>query len=109
MKLALLVGGIILAGSAQAQFQTGNDLVNDMRSQSAVDRMFAAGYITGVADLGNGVSHCIPKGVTVGQLVDLSNKFLTNAPEIRNVAGDVILLELFRKTWPCATKGRSES
>ena len=109
MKLALLIGGIILAGSAQAQYQTGNDLIQDIRSNSAIDRMFAAGYITGVADVGNRVSYCIPKGVNVGQLVDVSQKFLTEAPEIRDLAADALLIQLFSKTWPCARNGRKES
>lgn len=109
MKLALLIGGIILAGSAQAEFRSGNTLLDDIRSEMVVNRMFAAGYIAGVADVANGVSHCLPSRSTVGQLMDLSEKFLAESPEIRDISADVILLGLFKKTWPCAKKGRSES
>lgn len=109
MKIALLIGGIILAGSAQAQIRTGNTLLDDLQSENVVNRMFAVGYISGVADFGNGGNHCIPNRATFGQMSEIIRKFVSENPEIRDISADVIVLGVLQKTWPCAKKGRSES
>lgn len=104
MKKAFLGLTMLASLSAQAAFKTGNQLHAELNGQ-AIDRMLTIGYITGVADVLEGVSICLPSRITAGQVVDVSKNYLEANPAIRHLAADVIVSYVLSTTWPCAKKG----
>lgn len=107
LKALILLFLIWPFGKASAEFMSGNDLLNKQRSSSVVDNMVALGYVQGVFDASQSVSHCASGAVTAGQVNDMARQYLEMYPSIRNKTADVLLTELFRKTWPCANRGRN--
>ena len=111
-----IVLGILLsavAGSAHAEFWTGNDLkVRLERFQRVIEGKevpdpgneqdtLAAGYVAGVNDAVTGVSVCPPDGVTVGQLVSVVLKFMRANPELLNLTADQVVERSLAAVWPC--------
>ncbi len=102
-RWAALAAGCLFSAAAQASFWTGNDLLKRLRGDE-VDRIHAMGYIAGVHDTGNGVTHCTPPGVTLGQLRDMMTMFLEQYPSIRNEPGDALVVAVLGAAWPCAAQ-----
>lgn len=107
MKLALGIALVLLAGTADAQFRTGNKLLAELQSDSIVDRMFAVGYVTGVADALDQSLYCLQNGMTIGQVSDTIQVALERTPQIRNEPADVLIVAILSKHYPC--KGRKQS
>ena len=105
MKKFLLA--FLICGSAHAEFMDGNKLLSDMQSQDATWRMFAIGYIAGVADAGRGAQNCPPTGVLLGQMSDAVRLHLEANPTMRHYSADIIVSYVIGKAWPCAKKGAS--
>ena len=106
MKHIITALVIFAASTAQAYFHTGNDLLKDMQSTDASDRAFAHGYIAGVHDSMGGIAHCVPVGVTIGQLRDLVRAELVNSPAERHMDASIFVGRVLYRTWPCK-KGSS--
>lgn len=93
----ILLTLLFAAGTAHAQFYTGNELLDKIRT----NRTFATGYVAGVAD-GNPSQQCIPpNSVTLGQVVDVVELKLINHPDIRHMPAAVLVLAAIQVTWPC--------
>lgn len=105
LRHALAALTLLVAGTAQAEFMDGNKLLSDMQSQDATWRMFAMGYIAGVADAGRGTHNCPPHGVLLGQMNDAVRQHLDANPTMRHYSADVIVSYVLGKAWPCAKKG----
>lgn len=90
---------------AHAEFMDGNILLQKQRSTSVVENMVALGYVQGVFDANQQVSHCAPNTILAGQVNDLVRQYLEYNPALRNKTADVLLSDLFKKTWPCANRG----
>lgn len=103
-----LVGLMLVCGSAQATFVTGNDLHKDMLDSDVQARMYALGYIIGVADAAFTKSVCPPAGVTQGQVLDMVKNFSTNNPQLRNLPADIMVAISLIEHWPCP-KGKKKS
>lgn len=66
-------------------------------------------YIQGVSDSleffqnldGAGKVVCLPKGVNIGQLVDIATKHLRENPEKRHYGADSIILGAWLRAFPC--------
>ena len=97
---------------ALAQYETGNTLLSKLKnndpSVGVVDRMFAAGYIMGVADSFYNVTFCPPGATTVGQLNDVIKNFLEANPEVRHRPADLIVEVVLRNTFPCKTEKKNK-
>ena len=102
----ILAGLLFVPVMASAEFTSGNDLYKDLRSESTVDKVYALGYIAGVADAGQGGSHCIPTSVSLGQLQDMTLNYLRNNAEIRNLSADVLIGIMLLERWPCKNKSK---
>lgn len=93
---------------ALAQYETGNTLLSKLRNNKSdvgvVDRMFATGYIIGVADTFVNVTFCPQDGMTVGQIVDVVRNFLEENPEVRHRPADLITEIILRHKFPCKTE-----
>jgi hypothetical protein len=106
MKLkTTAAAAIMLPVVAMAEFWDGNSLLAKIRGNHG-DQMQAIGYIMGVFDAGHGAAHCAPEGVTAGQAVDMTRKFMEDSPELRHFSGDRIVMTALSKAWPCRTSPR---
>lgn len=103
----LLLALLMVPAMAKAEFYTGNDLYTKMTNEhSVVDRALSMGFVTGVYDVGVYLYFCPPKpetSITVGQVVDMSKNWLATNANRRNELAQSLLLEMFRKAWPCPT------
>lgn len=104
----VLLSLLFICSTAQAQFQSGNDLHQDINASSPQSNMYALGYIIGVTDSFIGTAICIPKGVSQGQLMDVVKNFLARAPQARNLPANVIVMVAVEEHWPCP-KGKKKS
>ncbi len=108
MKYALLLSAL-LALPAQAQMFDGNKLLDIFKkaeiSSNNVDWGFSRGYVAGVYDANSGVAFCTPSTVSLGQLSDMTQKYLENNPAVRHLSAEAIMIYFLGKTWPCAKKG----
>jgi len=90
---------------ASAEFNSGNDLYADLLSESTGKRMYALGYLAGVSDAGNSLTHCIPSNVTLRQIQDMAINYLQKNADVRNLSADVIIGIMLMERWPCNNKG----
>jgi hypothetical protein len=101
MKHALLFAACLTAGPASAEFLSGNNLLELLRSQERHERAAADGYIMGVHDTARGVVHCSPNTVTLSQVRDLSAQFITAAAASRHKSADSLVLAILQEAFPC--------
>ena len=101
----LLIGLLIIPAIAHAEFETGNTLMAKMTGESP-QRMFALGYVAGVFDANQRVTHCAPDGpgITNGQINDIVFSYLSNNPSIRHRTADVLIQDALKQIWPCANR-----
>lgn len=105
----VLVGLMLVCGVAQAEYTNGNALLDRMSSSDAVDKMYALGYVVGVADTHENGILCIQNTVTKGQLYDVVHQFLRSKPQLRDLSGDVLVLLALGEHWRCPQKGKKKS
>lgn len=105
----VLVGLMLVCGVAQAEYTNGNALLDRMSSSDAVDKMYALGYIVGVADTHENVNLCVQNTVTKGQLYDVVHQFLRSKPQLRDLPADVLVLLALGEHWRCPQKGKKKS
>lgn len=105
MKKIIIIAAL-MCGSAQAEFMDGNKLLSDLQSSDSGDRMFAMGYITGIADSARSNTFCPHPNVTIGQMRDAVRQHLDGAPTLRHYSADIIVNYVLKQGWPCK-KGTS--
>lgn len=106
MKKTILI--IALAStSAQADFFNGNKLWEKLNGDN-IERSVALGYIMGVHDVHERLTHCSPSTVNAGQVKDVVYAGMSRMPEFRHLAAESIITEILKATWPCpANRSRS--
>jgi hypothetical protein len=104
----LLAAWLFIPTIASAEFLSGNDLYQNLRSESLTERAYGLGYLAGVADAGQSGSHCIPSTVTLGQIEDMSMNYLRKNPEIRNLSADILVGMMLLERWPCKNKQKGK-
>lgn len=108
MKKMLLVG-LLFAGNVHADasmnYVDGNALYSRLTGDLS-DLMYGLGYVAGVSDVGQGVTHCAPANVTVGQAADMVKQHLINNPGDRHYQADSIINNILIRAWPCR-RGKS--
>jgi hypothetical protein len=105
MKHILFVVALCVT-SAHAQQSsilfTGQELLTRMTE----NRMWAFGYIAGVADSQSGLTICIPPNtVSVGQMTDMVKSALERVPSERHLAADIYVQAALSNRWPCNRRG----
>lgn len=91
---------------AAGSFYTGNHLLRLLQSDNYQERGVAMGYVAGAIDMGDGVIFCSPSNtVTIGQVRDMVQGYLESTPSIRHMSADSIIIDLFKRLWPCAKRG----
>lgn len=94
---------LLATGPAHAEFYTGNELYERIRSGESIKRLEVMMYIAGVSDAHRGVVSCPTADVTLGQLFDMVHSYLIRTPERRHQPGDWIVAAVMRPVWPCRT------
>jgi hypothetical protein len=68
----------------------------------------ALGYLQGVVDSSNGVRNptsgtifCVPSGVSVNQLIDISYAYIENNPQFRHYTADSLIAASLSLAFPC--------
>jgi len=93
----------LTAGCAHAEFKDGNKLLAQLRGD-ATDYIHALGYITGVYDTLQHISHCPPPNVSAGQVGDMVKNYLEANPDTRHNTADRIVGLVLKNSWPCAAR-----
>jgi hypothetical protein len=102
VALLLACSSVYAAGS----FYTGNHLLRMLQSDNYQERGVAMGYVAGAIDMGDGVIFCSPSNtVTIGQVRDMVQGYLEATPSIRHMTADAIIIDLFKRLWPCPKRG----
>ena len=98
----LLLGLMFACTTATAQYVDGNSLHNDLSSEKTNLKMYALGYIAGVADvlLLSDVL-CMHVDVTQGQIRDVVKNFLDSNPQSRNLPASLLVQVALGKYWQC--------
>lgn len=98
--------------AADAGFYSGNELYEictvEKGEKTYVERSYeCVAYITGAVDAFNTtreaakLSSCIPAGVTISQLRDVTVAYLRDNPETRNNSASSLIFAATRKAWDC--------
>lgn len=98
-RLALALA--VASAPAHAEFYSGNDLYERIRSRDSIERLEAIMYIAGAADAHRGVISCPSPEVTLGQVLDLVRNYLERNPERRHHPGDWAVAAALRPVFPC--------
>lgn len=100
----LLLGLMFVCTSANAIYENGNMVLRDIEGQGMA-RMYALGYIVGVADSFNdNEALCIPGTVTKGQLNDVVHIYLKNSPQVRDLPATILIMIALSEHWACPDK-----
>jgi hypothetical protein len=102
----LLVSLLLMSGSAQAEFLSGNKLYEDLQG-NVNSRIYALGYIIGVVDRSMNEDICLPAGVTQGQVQDVVINYMAAKPQMRNYSADLSVVLALRQHWPCRERKKS--
>ena len=106
MKKLALISLLFCAGvNAQNHFKTGNDLLQEMTSETTAERTLALGYLAGTFDVVSGIEFCPPKNINLGQVRDLVRKHLEFRPDARHLVGSAHVTVALSQAWPCPKKG----
>lgn len=100
---------LCISAPASAEFMSGNDLLERLRSKDETPRIVALGYIMGAADAGNTVNHCLPANATAGQVRDVVHQWLEKTPTVRHHSADVIVNAMLGMAYPCQVGAKKES
>lgn len=86
---------------AQAEFMSGNTLLQKINSTEVMDRMLALGYVMGVSDAYQNKGHCAGQQVTSGQTRDVVKLYLERNPAVRDLSADLLSLVALGEAFPC--------
>jgi hypothetical protein len=114
--LALAVSLAVLFTAGEGRATSGQEL-NEFCSyeDASFGEGVCFGYVDGVYDAGREVpglgtnrlewpglwTACVPKAVTLGQLVEVVKKWLREHPEDWHYGADGQVARAFSETWPC--------
>jgi hypothetical protein len=72
IRTKIIAAALSLActATAQAEFYTGQEILDRLQSKSLIQKTLAVGYISGIFDMGQGVLWCgVPSDTTAGEVV----------------------------------------
>jgi hypothetical protein len=108
--VACLGFSCLINSHARAGFETGNSIIEKCTSSNIYDQGYCLGYLAGVYDnyilyspfiqFAN-VKLCVPAGVTLGQIRDISIKWSKIYPELRNESAATLIVLYLDKAFPC--------
>jgi hypothetical protein len=101
MVMALAVA--VIPSKGQASFYSAQEIKDMCRKNEArFGDGLCMGFIMGVHDLASGSNEvCAPKGVTIGQVMDVVKKYLNDHPEKGHYSADSVIWIALQEVWPC--------
>ena len=105
MKSLFMAIAIVASFSANAEFLTGNMLLERLESQDPFTNGMGLGYVAGVYDVTRGFAHCPPQTITLGQVADMTKMLLNSRPDLRHKTADIFVVLPLRNLFPCPKKG----
>jgi hypothetical protein len=111
--VACLVFSCLINSHARAGFETGNSIIEKCTSSNIFHQGYCLGYLAGVYDNFilyspliklkdvKDVKLCVPAGVTLSQIRDISIKWSKIYPEIRNESAATLIVLSLDKAFPC--------
>jgi len=88
--------------TAQADFMTGQQLLEKMKATSTVEDRIEATYLVGrILFDWEGKSHCKPPKATVGQAKAITQNFLTENPQLLHNEAHHLIGAALGIAWPC--------
>lgn len=100
----LLAALLLSAAPAHAQFISGNEWLNRYRSTEPIQRVSALSYVTGVLD--GSLLVCVPPGVTVGQVSDMTARAIVEVAHLRHHSASTFVIAVAGAVWPCKNEER---
>lgn len=97
----LILSMLLICGPAQAEFYSGNHLLQMMDGDNIQDKSLALGFVAGVSDVWTNISICPPKNVTLGQTYDIVRRYLHDNPQSRHFTAESLAKTALDKVWPC--------
>lgn len=97
----LILASVLVSCSVHAEFKDGNKLLAELSGNTS-DYIHGIGYVMGVYDTTQGITHCPPANVTAGQVTDMVKRYMEVNPDIRHNTADRIIGVVLRRSWPCA-------
>ena len=104
MKLVSILLAAMLATSAHADFQSGNEILNNINSDNYYSKGNAMGYIMGVVDAYSGIYICPPATITGGQIQDIVKSYLVQTPSVRHQGASGLVYTAMVEFFPCKKK-----
>lgn len=110
--LAVATASGLFPAAAQAGFYSGN-LLYEVCTTDKADKAFfeksyeCVGYISGAVDAFNttregvGLKSCLPGGVTISKLRDVTVDYMAKNPKDRAKSASSQVFAATRKAWPC--------
>lgn len=110
--IACLMALGLLPGAAHAGFYSGKDLYDTCTIERGQPDYFekayeCAAYVAGAVDAfnttreANKLKSCIPPGVTMGRLREVTVNYLRDHPAERKASASTLVFSATRKAWPC--------
>lgn len=88
-----------------AAYMTGNDLYKYCKAETSGLKSLCAGFVSGVSDaftmMSDGKGICVPKRVTVNQLIDIVVNYLEDNPGKRHHEASTAIFVALATEFPC--------
>ena len=92
---------ISIAQPSSAQMVNGNILLDFMEESNAFD----VGYVIGVYDAHQNIDFCVPRGVSSGQLNDVTKIYIMSRSQaVRLEPAQKLVRAALAQSWPCGEK-----
>jgi hypothetical protein len=119
MKLKMFVIAVIISlhsvgANAATNYMTGNrffEILKSLKNPNSTnftDNGIGIGYLEGIVDSSNAILNpssssrfCVPNGVSVNQLIDISYAFFEQNPHLRHYTADSLVAAALQKSFPC--------
>jgi hypothetical protein len=104
--MKLIFGALLLsiAAHANATFVSGNDLLSNMDDSKPTRMLYAQGYVAGVVDLDASSVFCPAPGLSLGEMLDVTKRYLQAHRESGQLSASLLVLRALREVWPCPTQ-----
>jgi hypothetical protein len=112
MRILVFIALVVIAGPTFASFRSGNKMHGhatstlipvDSRTQKQMQESFEfMEYVAGAIDSDVNLRRCLPSNVTLGQVADISAKYITTNDARRHLpAANLIRLAMIESFEPC--------
>ena len=104
--LAMLAAAGIAVPNANAQYWSTDQLMqwleDDLNGKNGgYNSGLVTGYIIGVADAFEGITSCVPGGVTVRETKQVVHDYVSKHPDTLGKSPELVMMDALSGKWPC--------